>query len=167
MPVGSDPSASPAPSRLPARFRPLGVRLAATMMGVSLLLVCSVIWIGFPDEVRASFTFLQRSTLVLIGLIIFSVGFGLARCRVDLDERGITVVNGYRHHRFEWGQLVAVSLRSGNPWAVLDLSDGTSQAVLAIQGSDGARAQHQVRRLRALIEASAGTEPPGGSPAVS
>lgn len=147
------------PLRLPARLRPLGVRVAATVMACALTVTVVTIWLAFPPEVRAQFTVFQEATLLLIGLIIFGAGFALARCRLDIDEQGLTVVNGYRTHRFEWGQVVAISLRPGNPWAVLDLSDGTSQPVMAIQGSDGPRALTQVRQVRKVVEAHAGAEP--------
>jgi hypothetical protein len=62
------------------------------------------------------------------------------------------VVNGYRRRDFEWAQVLAVSLRRGAPWAGLDLSDGTSVSVMAIQGSDGGRAVAAVRALRRLID---------------
>jgi len=45
-----------------------------------------------------------------------------------------------------------VTLRRGSPWVVMDLSDGTSQAVMGIQGSDGGYAVKQVRMLRVLVE---------------
>ena len=161
MPAGSD-----APD-LPVRFRPLGVRIVATALALVLLLISTVIWLQLPDEVRASFTVLQKLTLLLIAGLLFAIGFALARSRVDADEAGLTVVNGYRRHHYEWGQVVAVTLRAGNPWAVLDLSDGTSHPAMGIQGSDGVRAQAQARRLRALVDAHAGTEPgpqPGAQP---
>jgi hypothetical protein len=150
MPAGSD---------LPVRFRPLGVRIAASVLGLMLLLLSTVIWLQFPANVRASFTVGQRVTLVIFAGMFAAAGYALGRSRVDADELGLTVVNGFRRHRYDWNEVVAVTMRSGNPWAVLDLSDGTSQAAMGIQGSDGTRAQAQVRRLRALVDAHAGTEP--------
>jgi hypothetical protein len=162
MPAASDAT------DLPVRFRPFGVRLVSALLAVMLTAMCAAIWVQFPDEVRRSFTLVQKLTLLLIALLIGAGGFALARCRVDADEDGLTVVNGYRRHRYDWGQVVRVTMRSGNPWAVLDLSDGTSQSAMGIQASDGGRAQAQVRRLRALIDAHAGTEPgwagPGSTP---
>src|SRR3954447_25381482 len=157
MPAASDREAGG--EQLPIRFRPLGVRIVASALVVVLALMTTVIWLQLPSDVRAEFTLVQRVTLGVIALLALMVGHALTRCRVDMDEAGITVVNGYRTHRYQWGQLIAVALRPGNPWAVLDLSDGTTQSLLAIQGSDGARAQRQVRRLRALIEAHAAVEP--------
>ena len=62
-------------------------------------------------------------------------------------------MNGYRSRSFEWNQILAVTLRPGSPWAVLDLSDGTSIPAMGIQGSDGARATGQVRELRRMVDA--------------
>jgi hypothetical protein len=145
--------------RLPVRFRPLGVRVAVVVLGAALLGTATAIWIAFPDDVRAAFTFAERLTLLAIGVAAVAIGHALARSRVDADDAGLTVVNGYRARRFDWNQVVAVSLRPGSPWAVLDLSDGTSQAAMGIQGSDGVRARRQTRELRALVEAHAGQEP--------
>jgi hypothetical protein len=87
------------------------------------------------------------------------VGHALARCRVDADDEGLTVVNGYRTHRLAWQQVISVTLRPGSPWAVLDLSDGTTRSAMGIQGSDGRLAVLQTRQLKALVAAHAATEP--------
>lgn len=157
MPADSDPH--DARDDVPVRFRPLGVRIAATALALTLLLLSTVIWVTFPAEVRASFTPMQRATLILVAVLLGAIGYALGRSRVDATETGLTVVNGYRTHRYDWSQVLAVTMRSGSPWAVLDLSDGTSQPAMGIQSSDGARAKAQLRRLRALIDARAGTEP--------
>ncbi len=62
-------------------------------------------------------------------------------------------MNGYRTRRFDWNEVLAVTLRPGSPWAELDLADGTTVAAMGIQGSDGDRARAQVRRLRGLVDA--------------
>jgi hypothetical protein len=137
----------------------LGVRIASVGFAVALLGTLGAIWLAFPDGVREQFTTFQKLTVLVMILGAFVVGHALSRCRVDADEGGLTVVNGYRTHRLEWGQVVAVSLRPGNPWALLDLSDGTTRSAMGIQGSDGNRARRQVRQLRALVEAHAASEP--------
>jgi hypothetical protein len=169
MPVGSEPgepgepggagAPGPAVPELPARFRPLGVRVAGWLFGAALLAVGTVVWLTLPQEGRDAFTTLQRGTVVLMFLTGVAVGHALGRCRVDADEQGLHVVNGYRSRHLAWPQVVAVRLPPGNPWATLDLADGTNLAVMGIQGSDGKLARQQVRRLRALIEAHAGREP--------
>jgi hypothetical protein len=145
MPAGSDAVS------LPHTWRPLGVRLAGGALGGLLLVVIVAAWITFPQEVRDSFTIFQRGTLFFLGLLAFSAWFALVRSRAVATEQGLTVVNGYKRRELEWAELVAVHLPAGAPWAMLDLADGTTCPVMAIQGSDGARAKTAVRQLRSLI----------------
>ncbi len=161
MPADSEPAApAPDPSAgLPVRFRPLGVRIAAVAFGAMLFGVGAAIWISFPDDIRDAFTISQRVTVLAMGAGALVIGHALSRCRVDADADGLLVVNGYRSHRLQWAQVLAVRMLPGNPWVSLDLADGTSLSALGIQGSDGARAQRQVRTLRALIDAHAAPEP--------
>jgi hypothetical protein len=148
MPAASEA----APVALPHTWRPLGVRLAVIFFGGMLFVICAFAWFGFDPSVRARFTFFQRATIVTLGLLYAAVGHALARSRVVASEAGITVVNGYRRHVYDWAQVVAVRLTHGAPWATLDLADGTTVSVLAIQGSDGDRARTAVRELRTLID---------------
>lgn len=136
---------------LPRVFRPFGVRLAIFVLGGLLALVTLVMWFSLPPEIRAQFTPLQIGTILALGLMLYAGGFALARSRLVARESGLTVVNGYRTRRFEWNEILAVSLRTGGPWAEIDLSDGTTVAAMGIQGSDGPRAQRQVREVRALV----------------
>jgi Bacterial PH domain len=147
MPADSDLSPS-----LPRTYRPLGVRLVIVVLGALLLLVAVVMWLAFPPEIRDEFNSLEIGTVILLGLLFYAGGYALARSRLVAREDGLTVVNGYRTRRFEWNEILGVSLRAGNPWAMLDLSDGTSVAAMGIQGSDGDRAVAQVREVRRLIE---------------
>lgn len=144
MPADSEP-------RLPRSFRPLGVRVVILVLGALLLLVVLVMWFAFPPEIRAQFTTFQLGTIVLLGLLFYACGYALGRSRVVARQDGLTVVNGYRTRRFAWNEVLAITLRAGSPWAVLDLSDGTSVAAMGIQGSDGPRAVRQVREVRALV----------------
>ena len=171
MPAASEPPAGPpAPGAgsgtgappLPVRFRPYGVRVAAVVFSVLLLGTLTAVFVALPDEIQRGFSFLQWLTVggMVLGALV--IANALARCRVDCDEEGVTVVNGYRTYRFVWGQVVAVTLRPGDPWTGLDLSDGTTRAAMGIQGSDGQRARRQARQLRALTEARAAEEPRSG-----
>lgn len=162
MPAASEQGRDlPALPELPVRFRPLGVGIAAVAFGVILVVTVVAVWLALPPAAQAGFTFLQKATVVGMMLGAGAIGHALGRCRVDADEEGLTVVNGYRSHRLAWQQVVSVSLRPGSPWAVLDLSDGTNRSAMGIQGSDGARAVRQTRQLRALVEAHAAADPRG------
>lgn len=146
------------PLALPHTWRPFGVRIAASVLGAMLLALVLAVWIAWGADTRATFTFMQRVTLVGFGVLGFVAWYALVRSRVTADEGGVTVVNGYRRRDFEWSQVVAVNLRRGAPWAGLDLSDGTSISVIAIQGSDGQRAIRAVRELRQLVAANTPTD---------
>ena len=139
------------PVSLPHTWRPFGARIAGTVLGGMLLVLAITVWIAWGADVRARFTVFQRSTLVFLGLLAFACWYALVRSRVTAAEHGVTVVNGYRRREFEWSQVVSINLRRGAPWAGLDLSDGTSISMVAIQGSDGDRAIRAVRELRRLV----------------
>ena len=143
---------------LPRTWRPHGVRVAATVLGLLLLALVVVVWIAWGADTRAAFSWGQRVTLVGFGLLGLTAWHALVRTRVSADQRGLTVVNGYRRREFEWSQVVAVNLRRGAPWAGLDLSDGTSVSMVGIQGSDGQRAVRAVRELRDLVAANTPTD---------
>ncbi|MDQ6934154.1 MAG: PH domain-containing protein [Actinomycetota bacterium] len=151
--------AGDAAARLPRTWRPFGARIVATVLGLMLVLVCVVTWLAWGPSIRASFTPLQRVTLILVGLLGFICWFALVRSRVSATEERLVVVNGYRKRVFEWSQVVGVTLRRGAPWASMDLSDGTTISVLAIQGSDGRRATDAVRSLRTLVARQTGPVP--------
>lgn len=146
------------PVTLPHTWRPFGARMMGGMAGFSLLVMTIGVWIAFGEDVRSRFSFLERATLVLFGLMAFAVWFALMRSKVVAAATGVTVVNGYRTRVFAWSQIVAVNLRRGAPWAGIDLSDGTSVSALGIQGSDGERARQAVRDLRRLVEENTPTE---------
>ena len=151
MPAGSEPT-GPATVGLPHTWRPFGVRMAGAVFGGALLVVCGFAWFGFDEETRAKFTPFQRGTLVFLGLLGFAVFYALVRSRVVATADRLVVVNGFRRREYEWPEVIAVHLPPGAPWAVLDLSDGTSAPAMGIQGSDGAQAATAVRQLRALID---------------
>jgi len=126
--------------------------LAIYILGGLLLALCVAVWLAFPPSIRAEFTPLQRLTVLAVGVAMAAVGFALARSRLVAAPDGVKVVNGYRVRRYEWNEIVAITLRPGSPWAMLDLSDGTTVPAMGIQGSDGSRAMRQVRAFRALVD---------------
>jgi hypothetical protein len=119
--------------------------------------------LALPASVRAKFDAIQLGTLGLFALVLIVLTWAMLRCRVDLTDRGMVVVNGFTRHTYDWPQVVAVTMAEGHPWAVLDLSDGTSVSAVGIQSADGARARAQVLLVRDHI-ARHGTPPSGASP---
>ncbi|MBO3745477.1 PH domain-containing protein [Streptosporangiaceae bacterium NEAU-GS5] len=93
-----------------------------------------------------------------IGIVAFGVALAaglhlFGRIRVAADERGLTVVNALRTHRYEWAEVLGVSLYEGDPWPKLDLADGDTLGAMGIQGNEPERARRAIGELRALIHA--------------
>ena len=155
MPAASDPPGAGQPRALPSlphTWRPLGVRIAVLGFGTMLLVVCAAAWFGFEESVRDRFTWLQRSTVLVMGAAFASCGWALARARVTAEMEALVVVNGFRTRHLAWEEVLAIHLTEGAPWATLDLADGTTISAMAFQGSDGRRARDGVRAVRALID---------------
>ncbi len=117
-----------------------------------------MIWLAFPPEVRDQFSVLQRATLILFGAAAAAGGYALARSRVEVRRDAVVVVNGYKTRRYDWNEVLSITLPTGSPWATLDLSDGTSVPAMGIQGSDGARAVRALRQIRTLLQQQSKTE---------
>ncbi|MDO5700290.1 MAG: PH domain-containing protein [Bowdeniella nasicola] len=77
------------------------------------------------------------------------------------SEEGLDVRNLFRRRQVQWAEIIAVRYAPGWPWVRLDLSDGTTLAVMAIQAADGRRAEREAARLAALVRAH---EPPDFPP---
>jgi len=148
MPADSEP----APLDLPHTWRPFGIRVAVLGFGLTLVVVCAAAWFGFDETVRDRFTWLQRGTLFAFGIGAAACGWALGRARVTAQDSGLVVVNGFKQRELAWAEVVSIHLPPGAPWASLDLADGTSISAMALQGSDGARAQQGVRQVRALLD---------------
>ena len=146
----------PADSDLPVTWRPLGPRVVGIAIGAGLLVICVFSWFTFDSETREKFTLFQRGTLLALGLLVFSLLYGLLRSRVEAQRDRLVVVNGYRRREYEWAQIVAVNLPPGAPWVTLDLADGETAAAMGIQGSDGDRALEAVRHLRRIVAERSG-----------
>jgi hypothetical protein len=140
------------PDRTWAPFRPvrgrhtaLGFAIAQAVVLIGLAFVVS--GAGWAD--RAGFL----GVAALIGWVLLR--FGLLRA--DPSPAGLVVQNLVRREELRWEQVVAVRFADGDPWVMLDLSDGDVLAVMAIQRADGAYATAEARRLATLVAAGSRT----------
>jgi Bacterial PH domain len=146
-------------SEAPRTFRPLGARVVALVAGSCLVVMVSVMWLALPVSARSDFNPLEVVTLLLVLMGVLTVLYGIARTRLDVDDAGLHVTNGYRRHDLEWAEAVAIHLGRGAPWAVVDTADGRIVKVMALQAADGPRARAACRWVRERIDAHAGHEP--------
>ncbi|MFE2722426.1 PH domain-containing protein [Kitasatospora sp. NPDC059327] len=137
------------PAEFPVTWAPRRTR--AVLLPVCALLV--VMFAAIAVALPASWQFNDRLMMVLSGVLFAGAGLMLARPRVIADAEGVTVVNFVRRRRLTWAEIVRVNFRQGDPWATLDLADGTSLAAVGIQSGLGkAQAIADARALRDLAE---------------
>ncbi|WP_129838296.1 PH domain-containing protein [Streptomyces sp. RFCAC02] len=147
---------------LPVTFRPTVTRAVLLTIGVAVLLALTLVAVLLPQEGAVSWGWGDRSAFIGCGLLVLAGTVLLSRPRVTADRDGVTVVNLTTTRRLAWAQVLRVTLRPGDPWAGLDLADGTTLPVMAIQpGVSRARALSDARALRALVESGGAREASG------
>ncbi|MFI6447662.1 PH domain-containing protein [Kitasatospora sp. NPDC050543] len=140
------------PAELPVTWAPRRTR--AVLLPVCALLVVMFTVIAFA--LPANWQLNDRIAMVLSGVLFAGVGLLLARPKVSADAEGVTVVNFVRRRRLAWAEIVRVNFRQGDPWATLDLADGTSLPVVGIQPGLGRdQAIQAARALRDLVDGHA------------
>jgi hypothetical protein len=138
---------------LPVTFRPVVTRVVLVATAIALVTALSTVAALMPHDGAAPWSGGDRISVVVTSLLIAAVLLLLARPKAVADPAGLTVVNLVVKRRLEWPEVVRVNLRSGDAWVQLDLSDGTTLAVMAIQpGLARDRALRDARRLSALAE---------------
>ncbi|MDQ0747081.1 hypothetical protein QF034_001312 [Streptomyces africanus] len=140
---------------LPVTFRPGSTRAVLLSAAVAILVVITAVAMLLKQLSPA-----ERLSFIATALLLDAVLLLLARPKVVADESGVTVVNLTNKRRLEWAEILQVTLRPGDPWVFLNLSDGTSLPALGIQpGIARQRAIADARALRALAEARSIADP--------
>ena len=80
----------------------------------------------------------------LLGILFGGALLRVADIQARPDRTGLTVRNIVRTRHVKWSETVGVP-------SSLDLADGSTCAVMAIQHADGPRAHEEVARLRMLV----------------
>ncbi|MFI6574709.1 PH domain-containing protein [Nocardiopsis sp. NPDC050513] len=144
---------------LPRTWRPRAVRIVAYGLGLLVMATMVVLTVILPDDWRPQ----DRVLLVLLGAAIAAALHLLARPRLVAAEDNVTVVNGIRTHVLAWPEIVDIRMPVGEPWPSVDLSDGTTLAVMGIQSADGERARRDLEEFRAMLHERGEAREPGDS----
>ncbi|AVH59901.1 MULTISPECIES: PH domain-containing protein [Streptomyces] len=140
---------SPELPALPVTFRPSRTRAVLLTAGAALFVVITAVALLLEHLSPA-----ERLSFVFTGALLSGVLVLLSRPKIVADESGVTVVNIVGRRHLDWAEILQVSLRPGDSWVFLNLSDGTSLPALGIQpGIARQRAIDDTRALRALAEA--------------
>nr|WP_221473295.1 PH domain-containing protein [Planomonospora venezuelensis] len=132
---------------MPVVWRPKKGRIVAYGLAALLMVGAVLMAVFLPPP----FALPDKIGVVVFAGLVAGVLHLLGRCRVEADENGITLVNALRVHRYEWPEVLAVTLVEGEPWAKIDFSDGMTIGAMGLQGSEKARTAQQVMELAALI----------------
>ncbi|GAA3512113.1 PH domain-containing protein [Georgenia daeguensis] len=136
---------------LHAPFRPRAARLMTVFLGVLTVAGAAAIIVTLPRMEGVVFGPAdQAGTAVLaLGICWFLYRQGAVAARPG--ERGMVVRNIIHTREVEWAEILAVNFGDGAPWVQLDLSDGGTLAVMAIQRADGEHGRAEARRLATLV----------------
>ncbi len=104
-----------------------------------------------PSTGVAGFRWYDRLAVLLVSAAIGWVLVRFARVRLMPAEHCLVVQNFLLSRTLDWAEVVNVRFGGGGPWVVLDLADGDTLAVMAVQRSDGAYAEAEARRLATLV----------------
>jgi Bacterial PH domain len=143
----SDPAPRAGEERPTLVLRPRMVRVFAYVTG-------SIVLGGMITGalVMPGFHLGGRLALVALGILALVFCHLEASVRLIAGPRELTVHNVFRARTLEWAEIVDVSFPMGDPWAHLDLADGSTLALNAIQRYDGARAIATAHRVRSLVQ---------------
>lgn len=98
-----------------------------------------------------SFQWGGRLGLLMVGVLVCLFCHLEASVRVSARPDVLEVRNLMRTRTLEWPEVLGISFPMGDPWAHLDLADGTTHPLHALQRYDGERAIASAHRLQALI----------------
>jgi membrane protein implicated in regulation of membrane protease activity len=128
-------------------FRPRWGRLVPWAVAAAGAAAFVAVALLYPGATLAD----QLSFLALAAVLVLLLS-RFAGVRADPTEASFTVRNLVTVRSFAWPQIVTVTFGRGNPWAYLDLADGTTVPVMAIQAADGNRGRREADRLATLVE---------------
>jgi hypothetical protein len=138
---------------LPVTWRPTRTRAVLRIAAVLLFGVFLLIAVLMPGSGGAPWSVVDKVSLTGAAALFAAGLLMLSRPRVDADEAGVTVVNLINRRRLAWAEIVRVNLRQGDPWALLDLADGSTVPAMGIQPAGGRdQAIRAARELRDLVE---------------
>ena len=143
---------------LHAPFRPVRGRRSALTLAAGQAVVLVGMAFVMPSTGPVGFGWSDRAGVILIAAAIGMLLWRFAQLSLRVDETGLTVRNLVHVRRLEWAEVLAVRFGGGQPWVTLDLADGETVAVMAIQRADGPRGQADATRLATLVALHSRTE---------
>ena len=139
-------------------FQPRAARLVSWVLGSVVLVVMIAIAVALPGMMARPVAVGDQVAIIAFGLAVAWFLSRQAGVRALPDPEGLTVRNLLVTTRLSWHEVVSVRFGPDRPWVQLDLSDGRTLAVMAVQRADGDAASAEARRLATLVARHSITE---------
>jgi hypothetical protein len=137
--------------RLHAPFRPRRARASALAIAATQFVLLAVVAVLLPGTGPVAFQWYDRLGMVAVGAAVAWFLLKFAQLEAVPSEQGLRVRNLFVVTEVAWAQVVDVRFGGGGPWVTLDLSDGDTLPVMAVQRADGAHGTAEARRLATLV----------------
>ena len=170
----SDTTPGAVPTDAFAPFRPRRGRAVALGVMWCSLAIFGAIAAVIPTQVDGRWGLGDRLMFFGLGVAIALLAWRYASIVAVPSREGLVVRNLVVTRSLEWSEVVGIQFGGGAPWVSLDLADGDTVAVMAIQKADGQVSDREASRLAALVHAlgegrepgdgGAGDLPTGGAP---
>jgi hypothetical protein len=128
-------------------FRPQRARTVAYAVGGVWFLVMAGLAFFLPVRMAV----LDRAGFLVLGLAVLWFMHRQASVVAVPSTGGLRVKNLFLTRQLEWAEIVSVRFGGGAPWVVLDLADGDTLSVMAVQRADGEQGVAESRRLATLV----------------
>jgi len=145
-----------------APFRPRRGRAVALAAVWGSLVLFGAIALLMPSQTLGHWGVGDRVMFFGLGVVLAVVAWRYASIVAVPSREGLVVRNLVVTRTLEWAEIVGVQFGGGEPWVSLDLEDGDTVAVMAIQKADGDVAGREASRLAALVQAFGEAREPGG-----
>jgi hypothetical protein len=119
-------------------------------LGVAQALAFGTLAFGLPGG-PGGWQWYDRLGVIVVSAAVAWVLSRFAGVSALPREDGLTVRNLIVRRDLAWAEVVAVRFGGGGPWVMLDLDDGETLPVMAVQRADGPRAVQESRRLATLV----------------
>lgn len=133
-------------------FRPHRSRIVAVVSAVACVVVFTLVAFTVPRGGVSGWAGADSTMLVLFGVVVALILMRYAQVRAVPTPEGVQVRNLMSTRTVAWTEVVNVQFGGGTPWLVLELDDTEHLAVMAIQRSDGERADAEAGRMAALVQ---------------
>ena len=150
------PAPAPPPASPSAPFRPRLTRVFGRGLTLVLVLGGVALLYASPGAEGPWYDGLNTGGVVLLVAACVLLVQRHASVYALVDPQGIRVRNLVHTTTLRWDEIEGVRFGAGEPWVTLDLVDGRTLAVMAIQSADGALAHREAQRLASLVIAGGG-----------